>query len=154
MEWARGFANGSEALLIEMCSLHCYYVSSQTQVGLVREKSRYQHQQWEWDSTYCWRYYLCHTWGKFLFFFLKKNSLNNPLFGYFSPSGLENFWIIMLAIFGQSLVQIGLNWTDFKGFFRFNIPINFRIILKSFKNHIKIIQNYIKIIYKSYIIII
>ena len=82
----------------------------------------------------------------FKMFFEKKSSFN-PLFGYFSPSGLENFWIIMLAIFGQSLVPPGLNWPYFKGFFRFNIP-------KSFKNHIKIIQNYIKIIYKSNIIII
>ena len=42
-------------------------------------------------------------------FFQKKKTSFNPLFGYFSPSGFEQILLIMLAIFGQSLVQIGLN---------------------------------------------
>ena len=64
---------------------------------------------------------------------LKKKSSFNPLFGYFSPSGLDKNWIIMLeksTKFGPNRTELNL----FQAIFRFNIP-------NSFKNHIKIIPN-------------
>ena len=50
----------------------------------------------------------------------KKSSFTS-LFGYLGPSGFEFCLLIMLGTFWQSLVQIGLNWTHFRPFFRFDM---------------------------------